>query len=179
MQTTRLQTTIGLQILVLLFTVGCLQSVGMAQPAPKWQEVSLYNKDKEQEICIELNQRVRTRQLAGGFPDFQPEQTAHGVVFWNPKVYAYATTWYSQTLHKIRVLSQILSFFRDSAAAKGEKLDGPIPVIAYAQRNKIINPDLAQQYTRESGEFQIYFNSNKSSFDSLAHPMPWPDRRQQ
>lgn len=142
------------------------------------QEVNLYNKDREAELCIELNQRTRTKQLTTGAPDFQPVQTSHGIIYWNPKVYAYATTWYSEILLKVRVLSQLLSYFRDTALSKGEAVDGTIPAIAYAQRERLISPEMATQYTQQSGELQMYYNQNKSSFDSLAHPLPWSQPRQ-
>lgn len=137
------------------------------------QEVNLYNKSKEAEICIELNQRTRTKQLTGGSPDLQPAQTTYGIIYWNPKVYAYATSWYSEVLLKVRILSQLLSFFRDSALSKGENIDGTIPAIAFAQREKLISPEMASQYTQQSSDLQMYFNQNKNSFDSLAHPLPW------
>jgi hypothetical protein len=142
------------------------------------QEVNLYNKEKEAELCIELNQRTRTKQLTGGSPDLQPAVTPHGLIYWNPKVYAYATYWYSDILLKVRVLSQLLSYFRDLALSKGQAVDGTIPVIAFAQREKLISPEMASQYTQQSGELQMYFNQNKNSFDSLAHPLPWPQPRQ-
>jgi hypothetical protein len=158
-----LRTLIGLLALTVATTYGNTKNY----------EVNLYNKDKEAELCVELNQRTRTRQLTGGTPDLQPAQTAHGMIYWSPKVYAYATTWYSEVLLRVRILSQLLSYFRDSALSKGEGIDGTIPVIAFAQREKLISPEQATQYTQQSVEWQMYFNQNKSSFDSLAHPMPW------
>lgn len=144
-----------------------------AEASTEFFEVNLYNKDKEGKLCIELNQRTRTKQLTGGMPDLQPVKTNQGIIYWNPKVYAYATAWYSDVLLQVRVLSQLLSYFRDSALSKGEDINGTIPAIAFAQRENLISPELASKYTLQAGNFQMYFNQNRTSFDSLVHPLPW------
>lgn len=142
--------------------------------------INFRNESSKKEIeayksaSIELNQFARSLQLNGEeIPRSAQEQNGLEIL-WNERLFCYAAPEYEATALDVRVLCQLLYLFKLRADEANEKLpEGPIMYLAFAQRKELISQPLAQLYNEKVNKYKIYYNSGKSSFDSLTDPLPW------